>query len=90
MATMTAAEFMAALDGAKVVRYDENRQVLFAWFGGTGIHGYVPSAAGGNHWAEVLYWMTDSGSERDARESDIQHSITGHIAMSEEDFWSFA
>jgi len=79
-------EWMSNMDGAKVVRYDENHEVLLVWSGGHGIHGYEPTHDGG--WNEVVYWMT-GGGERDAEERDVQVSITEHIAMPDEDYWSF-
>lgn len=38
---MTDAQRLAeALDGAKMVRYDHNQEIVLAWFGGHGLHAY--------------------------------------------------
>ena len=86
MSTISPSEFMQVLDGVKVVRYDGERDMLFGWWGGHGIHGYT--SAEGGEWQEVMYWQT-GGGDLNATESEVQHSITDHLAMDAEEFWSF-
>ena len=75
------------LDGVKVARWDADHEVLFLWWGGHGVHGWQPQETG--QWAEVLYWNTGDFGESDATEKEVQHSITEHTQLPEEEFWSF-
>jgi hypothetical protein len=84
---MQATEFMAMLDGAKVVRFDVAQGDLFVWSGGHGVHGYMPQEGG--EWSEVLFFNCGDFGQNDASERDVMHSITGHMQMDEEEFWSF-
>ena len=87
---MTVSEFMSQLDGVKVARYDEDREVLFCWWGGHGVHGYIQDYEDcGGGLQEVIYYNTGNFGDRDATEKQIQESITDHMAMDEEEFWSF-
>lgn len=66
---------MAALDGARMVKYDPDGYLL-AWFGGHGIHVYDPTGR------EVGYWMTE-GASNDASPEEIEESMTARMLEAE-------
>jgi len=85
---MTAYEMCQHLDGARIVRYDIDRCVLFVWRGGHGINGYMPDPDGS--WREVLYWNCGDYGQRDADPADVRRSMRWHMEeMDEEEYWSF-
>jgi hypothetical protein len=69
---------MAALDGARLVRYDADGYLL-AWFGGHGVHVY--DAAG----EEVHYWSCGDFSHNDADVADVEASIAAYLRGEHED-----
>jgi hypothetical protein len=69
---------MAALDGARLVKYDTDG-VLYAWFGAHGVHTY--NAAG----VEVDYWSVGDFAQDAATLDEVERSIALRIRGVDED-----
>ena len=79
---LTAQDFAETLDGALLVLHDRNTGVLFCWFGGTGINGYLPDCEG--NWSEVIYYnMAGVHPDRE----DALRSIEEHMQLEGDDYW---
>jgi hypothetical protein len=63
---------MAALDGARLVKYD-TAGLLYAWFGGHGVHVYDASGT------EVDYWTCGDFAKNEADVSEVEESMTRHL-----------
>lgn len=63
---------MAQLDGARLVKFDSDG-LLYAWFGGHGVHAYD---AQGN---EVDYWNCGDFADNDASTREVEESIARRI-----------
>ena len=57
------------LDGAKLVRYDEETELTFSWFGGHGVHVYDESGQ------EVDFFSVGDFAENDVPEAEIIEAI---------------
>jgi len=64
---------MAELDGARLVKYDPDCDLLYAWFGGHGVHVYDESGA------EVDYWTCGDFALSDASERDVLDSMLDRL-----------
>ena len=74
---MSVSRLMAQLDGARMVRYDSNADLILAWqgAGSTGIHVYAPDGT------EVSYWQVEAGSNTERLERDISESMGEHMTQ---------
>jgi hypothetical protein len=68
----SAERLMAELDGAKLVRYD-TAGLLYAWFGGHGVHVYDATGT------EVDYWTCGDFADNDADPRDVAESMARRI-----------
>jgi hypothetical protein len=57
------------LTGAKVIEYDEDDDLVFAWFGGHGIHAYNPRGD------EVNLWNVGDFAKDDATYPEVHRGI---------------
>ncbi len=57
------------LDGVKLVRYDEESELTFAWFGGHGVHIYESTGQ------EVDFFNTGDVAQNDVPEAEIIEAI---------------
>jgi len=64
---------MAELDGARLVKYDADCDLLYAWFGGHGVHVYDESGT------EVDYWTCGDFSQNSASETDVLDSMLDRL-----------
>jgi hypothetical protein len=69
---------MAALDGAKLVKYD-TAGVLYAWFGGHGVHVY--NGAG----EEIDYWTCGSFADNEADVAEVEDSMSRRLRGVDDD-----
>jgi len=81
---LTPEEFMATLDGALLALHDSKHGVLFVWYGGHGVHGYMPSEA---EWKEVIFYNTGDFAKENAAMSDVIQSIEERMQQDDEEFW---
>lgn len=63
---------MAALDGARLVKYD-TAGVLYAWFGGSGVNVYDASGT------EIDYWSISTEDGRCPSSEEIAESMARHL-----------
>lgn len=68
---------MAQLDGAKLVRFDADG-LLYAWFGGHGVHAYDAART------EVDYWTCGDFSKDEADEREVSDSMARRILAIDE------
>lgn len=57
------------LQGAKIVSYDEVTNIVFAWFGGHGIHAYEPDGK------EMNVWSVGDFKDTDATRQEVHRGI---------------
>ena len=64
------------LEGAKVIKHDDQSGLTFAWFGGQsmGIHGYNSIGQ------EVCYWTMGGCKTDNATIDEVHTSIQSHVA----------
>jgi hypothetical protein len=70
---MVSERLMAALDGARWVKYDADG-LLLAWFGGHGVHVYDQSGE------EVDYFSVGDFAQNDAEMAEVQQAMVDWIA----------
>ncbi len=71
------------LSGAKIIKYDDQTDITYAWFGGHGVHGYNSEGV------EVDFYNTGDFSQDNADPAIIESSIEEHIqGMREEDHYA--
>ena len=61
------------LDGAKIVRYDEQSGLTLAWFGGHGVHAYTENGL------EAAFWNVGDFANNDADEAEVLESMEERI-----------
>ena len=64
---------MRELDKARIVRFDEGRELLYAWFGGHGVHAYNVEGD------EVDFWNVGDWSKNNASAEDVIESMEERI-----------
>jgi hypothetical protein len=64
---------MAELDDARLVKFDPDEDLLFAWFGGHGVHVYDETGT------EVDYWTCGDFSQNSASEADVLASMLNRL-----------
>jgi hypothetical protein len=63
-----------ALDGAHLVRCDDDREVVIAWFGGHGVHAFSLDGR------ELDFWNVDTFERERAERSEVIASIDEWLA----------
>ena len=66
-------ELMRQLDGARLVKFDEQAGLLLAWHGGHGVHAY------NRRGVEVAFWNTGDFANNNASEEDVLESMQERI-----------